>query len=140
MEKVVNVRKDLNDMVKGIGMKLNKGRYRDVSVCEVKFFNDKVITFSDDNHLFDLLKEYQEAGLNMNEVIKSKKLVEEIKTSKVDAVDSSVEDTSSTYFCVLYELSDGSKFRLFAQNGFVSSKIINLYYDQFKKQNSKKVG
>lgn len=131
------IRTDLNEMVKSIGLKLEKGRYNEKSVCKVRLFNDEIIDFSDRNkELFDLLNAYRKAGKDINkDVIKSKKLVEELSSTGVDV--DFADETKGTYFCVVYELFNGRKYRLFASR-YADIDILNLYYDEFKKSMKEK--
>lgn len=136
MEKV---RKDLDDMVKSIGLKVVKNRYGNRSVCRVRLFNDEIIDFADkSNELFDLLNAYRKCGKDAEKVIVSKKLVEEVSSNGVDA--DFADETKGTYICVVYELENGKKYRLFASR-YSDIDVINLYYDLFKeKQKNKKIG
>ncbi len=130
-KKETKVREDLNDMVKTIGLKKYRGRYADRYVCEVTLFNGEVISFRDTNgNLAKVLNSYQALGLTKEQFLKSKKLVEEVKSSVVDAVDGVVDEGANTYFCVKYVLTNGVKervFRLFPDNLSAYTLIENFY-------------
>ena len=135
---MVNVRKDLNDMVKNIVLRKIKTRYNERNVCEVTLFNDAVIEFKDGEGLIDLFTAYKRCG-KFEGLIKSRKLVEEEKTGSV--VDEVVDADSGTYICVVYELSDGKCFRLFLNRPYIDKLVVDKYYEMWKEQQKpKKVG
>lgn len=127
----VKLREDLNDMVKSIEFKRIKTRYNSRDVAVVTLFNDETIEFKDSEGLYDLFMTYRKVG--QTNFIKSKKMVEEYKSGSVDIIEDQDEQTN-TYVCVLFELINGQKYRLFPARRFVDRKIIDLYYDLFKKQ------
>ncbi len=122
----------LNDMVTKIGLKLEKGRYGDKSICSVEFFNGEKVEFTDKNkQLYDVLMAYKVCG--KSNVIKSKSLVEMEKSDTVDFVDNVVDNEKATFIAVVYELIDGKKYYLFPAR-FADLTIINLYYDSYTAQ------
>lgn len=134
-EKVV--REDLNDMVTSIKFSKIENRYgNDRFVSRVKLFNGESIDFNDKDGLHELLVSFSKSGIE--KPIKSVKLVEEVKKSKVDTFDGEVDDAFNTYICVLYELIDDSVFRLFPARKYVDRRIIDNYYRLYKSQNVKK--
>ena len=128
----VKVRADINDMVKSIGFVHEKTRYGEIVYCAVKLFNGEVIKFKDSEGLYDLFRSFK--GLDVKDFIKSKRLVEEVKTSKVDLIDGEEDDGFYTYLCVIYDLADGSSYRLFPMRMYVDRKILDNYYQSWKKQ------
>lgn len=125
--------RNLNEMVKKIGLKLEKSKYGDKSICSVEFFNGKTIEFLDkNNQLYDVLMATKTCGLE--KVIKSKKLVEAVKNDSVDFDDSVVDKDKSTYIAVVYDLANGDEslgtYYLFPRR-FSDLTIINLYYKAF---------
>lgn len=135
MTETIKVRNDLNEMVKSIEFKRIKTRYNFRDVAVVTFFNDETIEFKDSEGLYDLFLAYRKVG--QSNFIKSKKLIEEYKSGSVDIIEDQDEQTN-TYVCVLFELENGQKYRLFPARRYVDRKIIDLYYDLFKK-NKKQV-
>lgn len=129
MAEIVKLREDINDMVKSIEFKRIKTKYNFRDVAVVTFFNNEVVEFKDSEGLYDLFLAYRKSG--QNNFIKSKKLVEEYKTGAVDIIEDQDEQTN-TYVCVLFELTDGQKYRLFPARRYVDRKIIDLYYNLFK--------
>lgn len=132
VKNVVKVREDLNDMVQKISLNQEQTRYGTRSTCTVKLFNNETIAFADNEGLYELLMSYKKSG--QTGYLKSIKLVEELKTGKVDVADGGDDDDTTTYICVLYELADGTKYRLFPSRRYVARKIIDNYYNLFKKQ------
>lgn len=122
------LRTDLNDMVTGINLKKIKTRYNERKVCLVTLFNGETIEFKDSSKLYDLFDAYKKCG-KLEGLVKSRKLVEEFKTS--DSIDGVIDEETGKYICVLYELTNGRKYRLFVKD-FEDLDIINLYYDKFK--------
>ena len=130
----VVLKKDLNDMVKSLGFVREKKRWGNVLSFQVKLYNDFVLSISgtEVTNLYDLLNSYYRTG--KTDIVKSKKLVEEARTVTVDNLlsDDQKEDRK-TYYCVLFELSDGRVCRLFFDR-WQDNVIIDNYYDAFKKQ------
>lgn len=122
----------LNDMVTKIGLKLEKSRYGEKSVCTVEFFNGEKVEFLDKNkQLFDVLSAYKKCG--NSQPIVSKQLVEMEKSDTVDVVDSVVDGEKMTFVAVVYELVDGRKYYMFPAR-FADLTIIDLYYDSYLAQ------
>lgn len=132
MEK--KLRKDLNDIVLSIGLKKIKTRYNERNVCLVQLFNGETVEFKDSEGLYDLFMSYKKCG-KVENLVKSRQLVEEFRTDS--SIDGIIDESTGTYICVLYELNDGSKFRLFP-NRFVDLRIIDNYYNLYKEQKSQK--
>ena len=124
--KKLKIREDLDSIVSSIKFKTLTNNYGTRHVCVVTLFNNETIDFKDAEGLFELLASYQKCGVK--DFIKSTKLVDEISKEKEDK-------EPRVYTCVLYELSDGSSYRLFPVK-FISNKIIDNYYNLFK-QNQK---
>ena len=143
MEKVKSeVRKNLNDMVKSIGLRLEKNRYSSRSYAKVVFFNDKEIDFVDsENKLYDYLMACRDCGYDSKDIIKSKRLVEGVKTD--DVIDAVVDEKKGTYIAVEYVAEvDGeeTRFLLFLKR-FIDTGIVNLYWNKYQKmikQNTQK--
>ncbi|MBP3431772.1 MAG: hypothetical protein J6K39_02840 [Clostridia bacterium] len=131
MEKKVEikVREDLQDIVKSMGWNKQESRYGVKFVFDVKFYNNEVISFNDKDGLYGLLKSYQLAG--DEKFVKSKKLVEELKSSSADFEDD--EDGTASFFCVRFDLFDGGVYRLFPSGKYDKKKIAN-FYRAFKAQ------
>lgn len=132
MTEVTKVRNDLNDMVKSIEFKRVTTRYNSRDIARVTLFNNEVVEFKDTEGLYDLFMAYRNIG--KSNFIKSKTLVEEVKNGIVDILDGQVDENTNTYICVLFELENGQKYRLFPSRRYVDRKIIDLYYEQFKQQ------
>lgn len=132
MTEMIKIREDLNDMVKDISFKNIKTRYNERKVAVVTLFNDETVEFKDSEGLYDLFMAYRKTG--HEKFIKSKMLVEEAKTGAVDILDGQVDDELSTYVCVLFELENGRKYRLFPARKYADRSIIDLYYENFKAQ------
>ena len=130
MIEMEKLRNDINEMVKRIEFKRIKTRYNFRDVAVVTFFNDEIIEFKDSEGLYDLFMAYRKVG--QTNFIKSKKLIEEYKSGSVDIIEDQDEQTN-TYVCVLFELDNGQKYRLFPARRYVDRKIIDLYYDLYKK-------
>ena len=128
MAKEIEIRKDLNNIVKEIKLKLNKTRYSERKLCEVKVFNGDTIDFADTEGLYDMVSTYKKLGI---ECVKDKKLVEEIQKNPTD------EEKAPTYVCLLFTLVDGSEFRLFPSRRADKLRI-EAYYQAYKKANSEK--
>ena len=133
MTEMVKLRNDIDEIVKSIEFKRIKTRYNFRDVAVVTFFNDEIIEFKDSEGLYDLFMAYRKVG--QTNFIKSKKLIEEYKSGSVDIIEDQDEQTN-TYVCVLFELDNGQKYRLFPARRYVDRKIIDLYYDLYK--NNKK--
>lgn len=123
--KDTKVREDLHNIVKDIKFLHQKTSFGYRNVCNVTFFNDKVVEFKDSDGIYELFASYVEKG--EKDFIKSCKLVEEIQTEE------STGNAVRKYICVRYDLADGGIYRLFATK-FVSNKIIDNYYDLYKSQ------
>lgn len=130
MTEMVNLRNDINEMVKSIEFKRIKTRYNFRDVAVVTFFNDEIVEFKDTAGLYDLFMAYRKVG--QTNFIKSKKLIEEYKSGSVDIIEDQ-DEKSNTYVCVLFELADGKKYRLFPARHYVDRQIIDVYYDSYKK-------
>lgn len=124
MEKI-EIRENLNDMVKKIELKRITSKFGDRDVCNVTLFNDEVIEFKDKDGLYDLLASYKKCGID--DAVISKRLVEEIKTNDEG-------EAQGKFVCVAYELNDGSVYRMFVSK-FASLKIIDNYWGLFTSQN-----
>jgi len=120
----LKIREDLNNIVSSIKFRKIENKFGGRRFCEVTLFNGATIEFKDSEGLADLFQSYVNCG--DKDFIKSKKLVEEISKEKDDK-------ESRLYICVLFELKDGSTYRLFPTR-FLSNKIIDNYYDFYKKQ------
>ena len=134
---MVKVRNDLNDMVKSIKLDKVKNKYTERNVCRVTLFNNEAIEFKDSDGLYDLLVSYKKCGNRIEDLIKSRKLVEEEKSSSILAEDN--VDEFKTYFCVLFELATGRTFRLFLARPYIDKLVIENYYDLFKKEQKDKL-
>lgn len=121
--KELKIREDLNEMVKDIKFKHIETKYGVRNVVNVILFNGEIIEFKDSEGVYEVFQSYIKCG--EKDFIKSKKLVEEFKKDEEGNVD-------GTYICVLYELTDETKYRLFVSK-FTSVKILNNYYNLFKK-------
>ena len=126
VESKVEVSLDLKEIVKLARFEEVKSKYGVRHPYIVTFFNDEKVEFSDPDGFYDLLLSYQKCGIK--DYIKSKQLVEEVKTT---------EDGETRYICMKYVLSDGSVYRLFTRK-FSSNKIIYNYYAFYKKQQAEK--
>lgn len=125
MEKIdIKIREDLNDMVKDIKFVKIKTRYGDRVVCNVTLFNNEIIEFSDKDGVYALFTSYLKCG--ETNFIKSKELVEEYKKNDEGEI-------VGSYICVKYTLKDDSVYRFFVSR-FTSLKILDNYYNLFKKQ------
>ena len=123
LNKAVEVREDLNDMVRSINFRTISSRFGDRHVVDVTLFNGKVVEFKDDKKLFEICMSFKDIG--QTEFIKSKKLVEEMNVNEDGEV-------LGTYICVRYELCDGTKVVLFATDSFSTRKILDNYYKLYK--------
>lgn len=128
------VREDINDMVKSIKIGQIQKRWGPSVACQVKFFNDVVLTIEgrDVSDLYDLLNSYKIIG--ENDPIISRKLVEEISQKESENADETKEPRP--YLSVVIVLKDGQKFNLFF-NRRVDKLIIDNFYKLFKQQKSK---
>lgn len=118
----LKIREDLKEMVKDIRFKHIETKFGERNVCNVILFNDEVIEFRDSEGVYDVFKSYTKCG--ERDFIKSKALVEEYRKDDEGNV-------IGTYVCVLYELTDGTKYRLFVTK-FTSNKILDNYYRLWK--------
>jgi len=123
LNKAVEVREDLNDMVRSINFRTIPSRFGDRHVVDVTLFNGKVVEFKDDKKLFEICMSFKDIG--QTEFIKSKKLVEEMNVNEDGEV-------LGTYICVRYELCDGTKVVLFATDSLSTRKILDNYYKLYK--------
>lgn len=124
-EKELKVREDVNEMVKEIKFKVTNTKYGDRATCNIRLFNDEVLECPDSDGVFPVLKSFAQTGAK--DYMKTPRLVEEIS-----------KDGTSTYFCALYELTDGTIFRLFPSNRN-AKLILNNYYNLFKRLQSQKI-
>lgn len=136
----VNVRNDLNEMVKTINFREDDNyRYGRRAVCKVRLFNDYVLEFVDKEcGLYDLIQSLTAlAGKNS---IKSVRLVEKEKKNQLDLIEDVGDDGKNTFVCVLFTLSDDSEHYLFPARKFTDRGILDNYYSLFKlqKKNEKK--
>lgn len=125
-EAKIEVSLDLKEIVKLARFEEIKSKYGVRHPYFVTFFNDEKVEFADPDGLYDLLMSYQKCGIKG--YIKSKQLVEEVKTT---------EEGETRYICMKYTLTDGSVYRLFTRK-FSSNKIIYNYYAFYKKQQAEK--
>ncbi len=132
---MIEVRKDLNEIVEKMALKLESSRRSERSICKVTLkYSGRVIDFLDkDNALYDLLKTYKDFG--EDDVIKSRALIEDVKSSAVEGFGENDLSNSEkeTFIAVLYELKNGRKFYLFPARG-VDNAIIDLHYDKYKEE------
>lgn len=119
----LKIREDLNVIVESIKFKTISNKFGTRNVCIVTLFNKETIEFKDAEGVFELFMSYTKCG--EKDFVKSVKLVDEISKEKEDK-------EPRVYTCVLYELKDGSTYRLFPSK-FVSNKIIDNYYNLYKK-------
>ncbi|MBQ8845077.1 MAG: hypothetical protein IJ008_03565 [Clostridia bacterium] len=134
----------LNEMVKAISLGLDKNtnrNYGERAICTVEFFNGEKLTFKDkNNQLYRLLMAYKKCGIDINNVITSKRLIEDYKSNKLDDISEddkdSIDNDKSTFVAVLYEV-DGYKYYLFPSD-FTVLRIIDLYYNKFLELRSEK--
>ena len=123
LNKEIVVREDLNDMVKSINFRTISNRFGERHIVEVTLFNGKVLEFKDDKKLFEICMSFKDIG--ETDFVKSKKLVEEMNINEDGEI-------VGTYICVRYELSDGTKVVLFANDSFSTRKILDNYYKLYK--------
>lgn len=129
MENNLEVRKDLNEMVKGLNFGIVKSSYGTRYPLRLKLDDGtpsgKVLEFRDSDDVHGALQSY--VTLGEKDFIKSKALVEELSIDEEGNV-------SGKYICIKYELTDGNIFRFFPSR---SQLIIieNLY--KFWKNNHK---
>ena len=118
VEKVeIEIRTDLNKIVKLARFENIKTKYGSRHPYIVTFFNDEKVEFADTEGFYDLLMSYKKCG--KTDFVKSKALVEELRTNDEGEV-------IGKYVCMKYVLSDDSVYRLFVKN-FSSNKIIDNY-------------
>ena len=118
----LEIREDLGAMVKDIRFKHIETKFGARNVANVILFNDEVIEFRDTEGIYDVFQSFVKCGVK--DFIKSKALVEEYRKDDEGNV-------IGTYVCVLYELTDGTKYRLFVSK-FTSLKILDNYYKLWK--------
>lgn len=123
--KELKIREDVNEMAKEIKFKVTKTKYGDKVTCNIRLFNDEIIECPDSDGVFPVLKSFAQAGIK--DYMKTPRLVEEVS-----------KDGTGTYFCALYELTDGTIFRLFPSNRN-AKLILNNYYSLFKKLQAQKI-
>lgn len=129
-----NIREDFNEMVTGIGLGLEKGRFNDKSICSVKFYNGQVAKFLDkDRKLYDVLKVYKDMGFELKNVIKSRKLVEREKKSDFEIDNDIFDENSGTFIAVSYILEDDREYLMFPERQ-CDFKLVSLSYDKFKQE------
>ena len=136
MEEVVKVRKDLNDIVSNIEFKRIDERYSSRDVAIVTFYNGSKVEFRDRDGLYDLFSEYRNLGYK--DFIKSKVLFEDVINGAQDVSSDDIDSSFNTYVCVLFELQDGSKYRLFPRQKFTDRRRIDLLYKTYKAKNTTK--
>lgn len=135
------VKKDLSAMVKSIGLRLEKNRYGSRSYAKVVFFNDKEIDFIDkENKLYDFLMACRDCG--HTDVIKSKRLIEDVKNDNVDLLDADavVDKDSGHYYAVEYVVKSKKgdrRFLLFLKR-YIDSDIIDMFWDKYLELNKTK--
>lgn len=124
--KEIVIREDLNCIVKSIGFKKIKNNFGERTICNVTFFNDKVIEFKDSEHVYELFQSFRESG--ETDFIKSKELVEEYRKNDDGEV-------TGKYICVKFILNneDNTIIRLFTSK-YNDNLIIENYYNAYKKQ------
>ncbi len=136
---MAEVRKDLNEIVKGIQLTNVKTRYSTRPVCRVTLKSGDKLDFNDKDGLLKLLGVYTKNGLKIEDVVESVQLVEEVRTDDVILSSGEFDEDKNTYICVLYVLKPqegqktGRKFRFFV-DGRVNLDIIDFVYNQYKKQ------
>lgn len=131
-KKSLEIRKDLNDMATSIEFKKIKTKYNERNVAVVTLFNGEVVEFKDTEGLYDLFNSFRKIG--KKDFLVSKKLVEELRSSSEDVSSDEVDEATGTYVCVLFELANGKKYRLFPARKFVDREIIDNYYWLFKEK------
>ena len=128
VEKKLNVREDLNDIVTSIVLKRTETKYGVKTYCVATLFNGVTVQFNDKSGLYDYLATVKACGLEVEKEIASRKLVDEVKLDEEG-------QPQSVYACIKYVMKDGTFFILCADK-FIDSKRINLVYNQY--QESKK--
>ena len=126
VEKKLEVREDLNDIVTSIVLKRLDTKYGTRTYCDVLLLNNVKIVFNDKSGLYDYLSTLKACGRDVKEEIVSRKLVDEIKLDDEGK-------PQSVYSCVKYVLKDGTTFVLFADK-YIDNKRIDLVYNQYKEQ------
>lgn len=126
------IRENLNEMVNGLSLKLEKGRFSDKSICSATLFNGQVARFADkENKLYNVLKVYKDMGYDPSKIIKSKKLVEREKKTDIEIDTNVFNDDSKTFIAISYTLDDGYEYLLFPEKRS-DTVLINLSYEKFK--------
>ena len=115
----LEIRKDLNEMVKSAGFKQVKNRYGVRYPYIVTLFNGVEIEFKDDANIRKMFQSYADMG--ETDFIKSKALVDELKQDEEGQVE-------KRYTCIKYELKDGRIVRLFPVQLNDNVTIDNYYY------------
>lgn len=126
MVEKIEIRKDLNEIVKKIGfgtVKSNYGTRHPLRVIlEDGTSQGKILEFRDSDGVYDAVQSYQSLGVT--DFIKSKELVEETSFDEDGTV-------TGKYICVKYELVDGNIFRFFPSR--TQNIIIENLYKLYKK-------
>lgn len=122
----IEVRKDLNEIVKSIGFAEVKTSYGTRHPLRIRLKDGtnqgKAFELRDKDGVYDAIQSY--VTLGEKDFIKSKQLVEEIK------VDDEGSETG-TYVCIKYELTDGNIFRFFFERPQLI--VIDNLYKLYKK-------
>lgn len=126
MEEKIEIRKDLNEIVKKIGFGTVKSNYSTRHplrvILEDGTSQGKILEFRDSDGVYDAVQSYQSLGVT--DFIKSKELVEETSVDEDGTV-------TGKYICVKYELVDGNIFRFFPSR--TQNIIIENLYKLYKK-------
>lgn len=122
----IEVRKDLNEIVKSIGFAEVKTSYGIRHPLRIRLKDGtnqgKAFELRDKDGVYDAIQSY--VTLGEKDFIKSKQLVEEIK------VDDEGNETG-IYVCIKYELTDGNVFRFFFERPQLI--VIDNLYKLYKK-------
>lgn len=118
----IEVREDLNLIVKNFGFKKILNKFANKVVFNVVLFNDEVIEFKNPDNLHKLFQSYKDIG--ETDFIKSQELVEEYKLDE----DGEIVGTFISFKIVL---KDGTIYRMFTSK-FTDNRVIENYYKLFK--------
>lgn len=129
VEKKLNVREDLNEIVTSIVLKKLDTKYGVRTYCDVTLLNNVKIVFNDKSGLYDYLSTLKACGRDVNNEIVSRKLVDEIKLDDEGK-------PQSVYSCIKYVMKDDTTFVLFADK-YIDNKRIELVYNQYQEQKNK---